>query len=353
MRIPKLYYRKREQSWFVRVHDKEIRLSGNKRDAERMRKELLEQHNWSEPHSRTKMRHLIKAYEDWLKRNRPESTWKPREGTLKRLHDFFGPAVLAEDVRPADIERWLAETLKKNPSPTTVANRISMVSTIYNWGERFELVSKNPIAKMPKPEVRKREVYLTREKIVEVLDAITYKELWQFCYFMLETGCRAQEMFVIEAKYVHLDRKHPWIVLPRDLSKGRKRQRVIYLPDTVTYIVGELCKVSPTGPIFLNSRGTPWCKDSINCALQALRERVNVPGLCATALRHSFAFHRLQQGQNPVIVSKLMGHVNTRMLEERYGHLDGSDLLGEEANQANVVPKPEDEDKGEPDSVAA
>ena len=55
---------------------------------------------------------------------------------------------------------------------------------------------------------------------------------------------------------------------------------------------------------------------------------MNMPKLCATTLRHSWAHHRLESGQDSLIVSKLMGHVDGRMLATRYGHIEEGQRLG-------------------------
>jgi integrase len=65
---------------------------------------------------------------------------------------------------------------------------------------------------------------------------------------------------------------------------------------------------------------------------------MGMPGLTATTLRHSYAHHRLTIGQDALTVAKLMGHVDTRMLSTRYGHLDANaDYMRNAANAAGPV----------------
>ena len=66
-----------------------------------------------------------------------------------------------------------------------------------------------------------------------------------------------------------------------------------------------------------------------------------MPKLCATVLRHSFAHYRLSEGQDALTVAKLMGHVDTRMIATRYGHLDSNvEFMQAEANRIMIPTLP-------------
>ncbi len=74
----------------------------------------------------------------------------------------------------------------------------------------------------------------------------------------------------------------------------------------------------------------------MNCRFKRLKRIMKMPKLCATTLRHSFAHHQLESGQDSLIVSKLLGHVDGRMLATRYGHIEEGKRLAEEARK--IVP---------------
>ena len=66
-----------------------------------------------------------------------------------------------------------------------------------------------------------------------------------------------------------------------------------------------------------------------------------MPGLVATTLRHSFAHHRLTSGQDSLTVSKLLGHVDSRMLSSRYSHLEANaEYMSAAANQVTFPVAP-------------
>lgn len=112
----------------------------------------------------------------------------------------------------------------------------------------------------------------------------------------------------------------------------------MYLPDEALVIVKRLAERYPTGKLFRNSDGEPWNHDSIKGRFARLKRLLELPNLTATTLRHSFAHHRLTSGQDALTVSKLMGHVDTRMIATRYGHLDANVEYMQAAANAAVFP---------------
>ena len=70
---------------------------------------------------------------------------------------------------------------------------------------------------------------------------------------MLSTGARATEMFTFEAQHLHGNR----LILPIEKSKGRRRSRVVYLPDQALEIVRQYAERYPDGPLFRNADGEP------------------------------------------------------------------------------------------------
>ena len=105
-------------------------------------------------------------------------------------------------------------------------------------------------------------------------------------------------------------------------SKGKRRQRVIYLDAVSRDVVQRLIRKFPTGAIFRNSQGKPWTEDALGGRFRRLKKKLGMPDLCAYSLRHSYAHWALTNGVDSHILSKLLGHVDGRMLHTRYGHVD-------------------------------
>jgi integrase len=167
-----------------------------------------------------------------------------------------------------------------------------------------------------------------------VLALATDEPFRDYLTVMLSSGARTVEMGKFEAKNLSENR----LTLPIEKSKGKRRSRVVYLPVDALAIVQRLVNTYPEGPLFRNSDGNPWNKDSLKCRFRRLKRELKMPGLTPTTLRHSFAHYRLSSGQDALTVAKLMGHVDTRMLATRYGHLDANPEYM--TNAANAVSFP-------------
>lgn len=329
--IPQIWHRKQTGSYYVQINDQQIRLGRTKAEAIRKYKRLLRERGLSNHSRKFTIHQLIDAYWDWYAAHRAKTTVETRRGILQSFRDFISRGLPAEQVKPFQVDRWLAASQAKSPS--TLNSRIALLSGMFNWGVRMGHVETNPLARMPKPTPRIREEFVPPSKFRKLIAAARSRELRDVIRFMLDSGARAQEVFRFEAK--HFDGQR--LVLPIVDSKGKKTQRVIYLTDTTRPIINRLVRKHPTGLLFRNSRGTPWNKDNINCAMRRLRKEVGLPRLCATMLRHSFAHYRLSKGQDAAIVAKLMGHVDTRQLLTRYGHLqDATERLASEANAVRL-----------------
>ena len=200
----------------------------------------------------------------------------------------------------------------------------------------MDYIDRNPVANMRKPARKVREFFLQPEQWRALLEAISDRQFADVVAFMLFTGARPQEARVVEAR--HYDKAHGRLVFSRYESKGEKRQRAIYLDDTAREIVERLIKQYPEGTIFRNREGNAWTKNAFNCRFRRLKKKLNMPELCAYTCRHSFAHWKLTSGIDSQIVSKLLGHVDGRMLATRYGHAEQNEAFMLQQAQAGDPP---------------
>ena len=348
MRTPKPWFRSANATWYVCIDGKQHNLGKNEAKARDKCRELL---NVGIKGDHT-VRQVLQAYWKWAKKNLAESTCKRRQPILESFSKAIPATLKAEQLRAFHVLKWVDENDtkrvpvkgkgnkgKRQPSekpisPTTAGDYISLVKGVMSWAESAGYVDQDPIAKMTKPARRVREFFIPAELWPNVFAAATDQQFKDYLGFMVATGARAEEIVRFEALHLRGNR----FILPVAESKGRKKARVVYIPDDAMEIVKRLCEQHPTGKLFRNSQGNPWNRDSINCRFRRLKTVLKMPEICATVLRHSFAHHRLTSGQDALTVSKLCGHVDTRMLATRYGHLDANlDFMSGAANQ---IPSP-------------
>ena len=138
---------------------------------------------------------------------------------------------------------------------------------------------------------------------------------------------------MLEAKYVLL--KEGEARIPKELAKGKRKERRVPLDDVVLAILKPLVLKHPKGPLLRNTRGRSWTKDAINSRFQRLKDKVPYR-VTAYAMRHTFINEGLRNGASEAALAEVCGHEDKTMILKVYGHagLHG-DLLQETVKKAN------------------
>jgi len=320
MRQPKPFFRKQTQSWYVQIAGRQINLGREEQEAWDQYHKIMAKRD-SDHVPDDAVCNLLNRYLDWLKENRAEATFQRCRMHLRRFAQHIGRNRRISQLKKHHVQDWISTDYSEG-SGTYQNDAISAVVTGLNWAVEMDFIDRNPIAKIRKPTRKVREFFVPASQWGELLAAIDDREFRDVVSFMLAAGARPQEARAIEAR--HYDQENQRIVFGREESKGKKRQRVIYLDERSQGIVDRLVERYAEGPIFRNTRGNPWTKDAFNCRFKRLKKALNMPQLCAYACRHSFAHWKLTNGHDAHVVAKLMGHVDSRMVETRYGHLEQS-----------------------------
>lgn len=331
MREPKPFFRKQTQSWYVRLGKQFIPLGKDKEAAFEKYHAIMAKRRKETPVSTDSVRKLLDLYWNWLINNRAETTSDRRKPRLKSFGLFVSPKLTIRQLKPHHVQSWMDQEFA-GCSDTTKHTLITTINVAMNWAVEQGYIDSNPLKRMRKPRPQVRQEFVPEALWPDIIKVASPDQFRDFVKVMLSAGSRPEEMFKVEAR--HFDPEHRRLALEIKDSKGRRRSRVIYLPDVAHEVVARLAKRYPEGPLFRNSVGNPWNKDSIADAFDRVKAKLKMQRLCATMMRHSFAHQRLTNGQDTHIVSKLMGHVDGRMLETRYGHLDqNSEFMHAEANR--------------------
>ena len=321
--MAKPFFRSQKKTWYVHWQGKTISLGKDEKKAFAKWEAL--QRSQQAPESCLE---LLDDYYVFLLENRAATTADRRKPILKSFALAVG-RLRVDQLTPRHVEKWVATY--GGASPTYKNTLITAVKAAFSWGVKSGRLTVNPLANVIKPTPRVRQTFVPPSRWPELLGHCkgSFRDLVEF---MLLTGARVEEVVKLEAR--HFDGAR--FILDIADSKGRKRSRVIYVPDQL------LGKIPKEGYAFVNSRGKPWTRNSIRCRFRELKKVMNMPDLCATTLRHSFAHARLSAGQDSLTVSKLMGHVDLQMLARRYGHLDANvDLMRQAANAVGIPAEPQ------------
>lgn len=130
----------------------------------------------------------------------------------------------------------------------------------------------------------------------------------------LETGCRYGELARLVCGDYHPD-SGTLHILKSKVGRGRL---VILTEEGQSFFAGLVAGQPTNAPMF----GRVWDHDDQShpmrraCKAARLDERISFHGL-----RHTWASHAVMAGMPLMVVSRNMGHVDTRMVEKHYGHL--------------------------------
>jgi integrase len=124
--------------------------------------------------------------------------------------------------------------------------------------------------------------------------------------------------------------------IPKELAKGKRKERRVLLDETVLEILKPLVVLYPEGPILRNMRGRPWTKDAINCRFTRLKAELPYRAT-AYSMRHTFINEALRNGAPETAIAEVVGHEDKTMIQKVYGHPElHPDLLDSVVKKANT-----------------
>lgn len=245
-----------------------------------------------------------------------------------------------------------------------------------SWAVEQGYLDKNPIATLSAPSAEPRDQIITPEQFAQIIEVVPDLNLVSLLNIVWETGCRPQECLRVTAEHVDIANSR-WVFRPPE-AKGKAMPRVVYLTDTARTITEDQMAKYSTGPLFRNTQGKPWNKDSVACAFDRIRvrlgkeilkkegfqpsqqeiadmaatltdyrmskgkriqktiaevnceakrkiiqrrARLEVPSFSLYTLRHSWATSALKRGVDALTVAILMGHKDPSTLARVYQHL--------------------------------
>jgi integrase len=228
MRIPKPYWRKQARTWYLQLGKKQILLGRNKKEAFEKYYEIMADRGTAAVHYE-KVVPLLDDYLGWLKENREPLTYEKGLRHLQPFAEFIGPSLTIAKLTPPLVLNWAEK--KKTWNSTTKNDAISLVQRALNWGVKRGHIPRSPIAKIDgKPRRLRREVFLNEDEWTSLRAEVTdcFGEILEFMWF---TGCRPTE--ARNLKVEHVDLKNLMVVFPSSEAKGKRNERVIFLPPQV------------------------------------------------------------------------------------------------------------------------
>jgi integrase len=325
MRKP--FYFSQKKCWYVRdERGRAIRLDPDESEAYRIWNRLVESQS-DLSHPAVTFRALVCT---WMEEHELQMSATEFTTVCSRLVAFAdwltdqGPATAqARNLKPHLILTWLQS---QNWKGWTERAAIANIKRVMKWAHSEGHIKKNPIAEMKLKEPRYRTRVLSQEEH-SLLVYSTRKRPGgkQFALLLIAAHCgaRPQQIRDVTPANVHQSGT-AWVFHDHKTAEKTGKPMVVYLHpclQTITKILAARKKADE--PLFIQSDGQPWSKDTVSRRFARMRDRIGFgQDVVLYCYRHTFATAALNAEIPIATVSTLLGHVDTRMVSKVYGHLD-------------------------------
>jgi len=243
----------------------------------------------------------------------------------KHIRPHIGHKKL-DSLKASDIALWQNKVLE-TVSPRRLKNIRAVLSTIIQDALRDEIITRNPLPLVKLPRAEKVEISpFSIEEIFQILDNAK-EQLKNFYALGFFTGMRSGEMIGLRWEDIDFTRKE--ISIKRAIKMG-----VVSTPKTLSSVrdIDIIDSLMPylkeqyqiTGEsnsyVFLNNKGENFydIKRIRNTHWKKLLKNCNLKYRPIYHTRHTFATVMLENGEDILWVSNMLGHTDSTMTLSRY-----------------------------------
>lgn len=340
-----------------------VNVTGKKADADRRLRELLTADDRGLPILTDKMtlaQWLDKWFNEYVVSGKRQMTGERYKRVIERyLKPYLGHTQLNR-LSPADIRALVTKWESEGVTPYSIDYSHGILSSALKYAVKMEVLFRNPAQIVDTPRVEKKEVQPPDITTVNNILASSHEKsdrLFPALRLIAYSGVRRGECLGLHWQHVDFARQDISIAfsLTRSFERGlileppksKASRRVIDL-DSGTMEVLRNHKVKQmehrlslggayedSDRVFPNEFGQLPNPMVLTRASNHVTKRIEVHGVKPHDLRHFHASVLLQSGQNPVLVSKRLGHSTVSMTLDIYGHL----MPGWQTEAANVFAK--------------
>ncbi|WP_197377555.1 tyrosine-type recombinase/integrase [Mycolicibacterium baixiangningiae] len=288
----------------------------------------------------------------WLARWRASSlAASDRKPTTKSLYDSLSRTHLEraaigakrlDRLKPSDVEAMIVALRAKGLSDSTVRQVYTVLRQALDVAVRDGLLASNPVAKVKRPTVaRKEATYLSPADVSRLLDAARSMRYYLAVLLMAATGLRRGEVCGLawsdvdlskgELRVRHtLSRVDGHLVLTGPKT-DRSRRRVPLHAGVVTELkawrkqqVAERLAAgdqwTDTGVVFCTELGTMVDPRNLLRTVELAAKKAKIEKVGAHTMRHSAAVAWLESGVHIKAAADLLGHSSISITGDLYGH---------------------------------
>jgi integrase len=298
----------------------------------------------------------------------PKSLERATTIITNHLTPVFG-SMLVSAVRPFHVERYMNSRTDAGANRATVNREWNVLKAILNWGERMELIERNPIRRGSVAGFKVADgklIYFEPEEWRRFIAAFDDPAAWRahiagvrrlgpvkdggqgerrygagrspdsdatadylrrlqhtvpVFRALLLTGCRLNE--VLGLRWSDVDLKRNVIIV---VQQKTRKQKVLPIEGDLRALLQTLPRSVGAAPVFTRPDGRPFPAIEVQRAFAVARKLSGIrPELTPHSLRHTFASWLAISGQPLRTIQELLGHADIRMTI-RYSHLSPAHL---------------------------
>lgn len=222
-------------------------------------------------------------------------------------------------VTTEDIKLFLASQVGEGKSPSTVA--LTRSALLFLFKEVLDM----PIKSVKTPKIPKKLPVVANKNELDLIFTQLNEKSRLLVKLIYASGLRVSELVALKINDLELDEGHGWV----RGGKGGK-DRLIVIPEQLTQGIKRYLRKRSTTSIYVfpgKDGGQMTTRNVQKIVSTAVKNAAISKGITPHKLRHSFATHLLEKGNDVRIIQELLGHANLQTTQI-YTHVTKSTLKG-------------------------
>lgn len=227
--------------------------------------------------------------------------------------------------------QWVQRMMKEGLAPSTITQRIKVVSKILRAAVKQKKLAGNPFEDLVLPRIRRPQQAMIIPTIPEVTRILMCADPLMYLAVCLGAfvGLRIGEVAGLQAGDINFSDRT--IDITRQVQEGVIRapkhgsERTVYPPDDLLQLLGwHKAQLSPAKPQWLfpgRDFGKPLSENTLSVYWAKLREEASLPEMPFRSLRHFYASGLIAGGCDVVAVQHALGHTSATITLNTYSHL--------------------------------
>lgn len=320
---PTVWFRKQTGWYMTTVDGTQHKLSKDKAEAQQKFYKLMGSDRKPAVRAGTTCRRLCDLYLVKTRPDKGDARHAVQLGHLKKFCERFGhrdPASL----KAHEVNDWL-DSLSRKPrkadagpvplGPSTKAAVVMTVKAVMNWAASEDRLAENPLAKLRRRKVARRERVLSADERRRAAAAVS-PHFRDFLAVLEQTGCRPfSEAAKLTAGGIDWENGSALLKAHKTADKGKRR--VVFFPPALLARLAELAARHPAGPLLRNRLGNAWTRSNVGKYLDRVGRGLGVEPFVAYSYRASYITDALIKGVPVEVVAELVG-TSAKMIWQHY-----------------------------------